>query len=98
MKFTKEFIEAFRQEAQKARWEINAWNGKSIDDLVVDYLERKELKSDDFEGCVVLSVEEAKEILWDLRVLYKQTYGCEWVKNEPWLDEFKKRIEKAEGK
>ena len=50
------------------------------------------------EPKVVLTVEEAKDILWDLRDLYKQTYGYEWVKNEPWFDEFKKRIEQAEGK
>ena len=47
------------------------------------------------EPKVWLTVEEAKGILWDLRDLYKQTYGYEWVKNEPWFDEFKKRIEQA---
>lgn len=66
-----------------------------------------EFEPDDFDGgcfqngkdhLVRLTVEEAKGILWDLRDLYKQTYGYEWVKNEPWFDEFKKRIEKAEGK
>lgn len=64
-----------------------------------------DFKPEDFDGCcqngndhVVLTIEEAKGILWDLRDLYKQTYGYEWVKNEPWFDEFKKRIEKAEGK
>ena len=49
------------------------------------------------EKIIILTVEEAKGILWDLRDLYKQTYGYEWVKNEPWFDEFKKRIEQAEG-
>ena len=48
------------------------------------------------EKFITLTVEEAKGILWDLRDLYKQTYGYEWVKNEPWFDEFKKRIEQAE--
>ena len=95
MKLSKEFIAMFREEAKKAQWEINCWNGKSIDDLVVDYLERKELKPKDITGTVCLSVEEAYDILWDLRDLYKQTYGYEWVKNEPWFDEFKKRIEQA---
>lgn len=65
-----------------------------------------DFEADDFEsGCcqngkdhITLTIEEAKGILWDLRDLYKQTYGYEWVKNEPWFDEFKKRIEKAEGK
>ena len=47
---------------------------------------------------VWLTVEEAYDILWDMRDLYKQTYGYEWVKNEPWFDEFKKRIQRAEGK
>ena len=41
MKLSKEFIAIFREEAKKAQWEINRWNGKSIDDLVIDYLERK---------------------------------------------------------
>lgn len=62
MKLSKEFIAMFREEAKKAQWEINRWNGKSIDDLVVDYLERKELKPEDFTGAVILTVEEAKEI------------------------------------
>lgn len=61
MKLSKEFIAMFREEAKKAQWEINRWNGKSIDDLVVDYLEHKELKPEDFTGAVVLSIEEAKE-------------------------------------
>lgn len=62
-----------------------------------------DFKPEDFDGCfqngkghIVLTVEEAKGILWDLRDLYKQTYGYEWVKNEPWFDEFKKRIQQAE--
>lgn len=63
MKLSKEFIAMFREEAHRARWEINSWNGKGIDDLVVDYLERKELKPEDFTGVVVLSIEEACEIL-----------------------------------
>lgn len=63
MKLSKEFIAMFREEAKKAQWEINCWNGKSIDDLVVDYLERKELKPEDFTGAVVLTVEEAKRIM-----------------------------------
>lgn len=72
------------------------------EDAVSDYdlfeSEIEELYQKPEEPKVELTIDEAKEILWDLRVLYKQTYGCEWVKNEPWLDEFKKRIEKAEGK
>ena len=63
MKLNKKFIAMFREEAKKAQWEINCWNGKSIDDLVVDYLERKELKPEDFTGMVVLTIKEAKEIL-----------------------------------
>ena len=63
MKLSKEFIAMFREEAKKAQWEINCWNGKSIDDLVVDYLERKELKPEDFTGAVVLTVEEAEKLM-----------------------------------
>lgn len=62
MKLSKEFIAMFREEAKKAQWEINSWNGKSIDDLVIDYLERKELKPDDFTGAVILTVDEAKRV------------------------------------
>mgnify|MGYP003292640444 CR=1 FL=1 len=64
MKLSKEFIAMFRDEVKKAQWEINCWNGKSIDDLVVDYLERKELKPEDFTGAVILTVEEAKTLLF----------------------------------
>lgn len=60
-------------------------------------LEIEGFEQDDFEDIVVLSVEEAKGILWDLRDLYKQTYGREWVKAEPWFDEFKNRIARAEA-
>ena len=69
MKLSKEFIAMFREEAKKAQWEINRWNGKSIDDLVVDYLERKELKPEDFRDVVVLTVKEAKEIAEKLKDL-----------------------------
>ena len=103
MKLSKEFIAMFRKEAKKAQWEINSWNGKSIDDLVVDYLERKELKPDDFEGAVVLTNEEAKLIISS----YVDTV-CELVKLLG-IPELKinypkpialiiERIEKAEGK
>ena len=74
MKLSKEFVAMFRKEAKKAQWEINSWNGKSIDDLVVDYLERKELKPEDFTGAVILTVDEAKEIsfhLYKLATLYE---------------------------
>ena len=71
MKLSKEFIAMFREEAKKAQWEINSWNGKSIDDLVVDYLERKELKPDDFTGAVVLNLHEAKAVLGAYQALAK---------------------------
>lgn len=65
-------------------------------DVIRDELEYYMFTSDDFTGTVCLTVAEAKGILWDLRDLYKQIYGYEWVKNEPWFNEFKKRIEQAE--
>ena len=95
MKLSKEFIAIFREEAKKAQWEINRWNGKSIDDLVVDYLERKELKPEDFKDVVVLTVEEAKE-------MRRLMFGLEMEGVVP-CDEFKamrnnlkKRIKQAE--
>ena len=57
---------------------------------------KQDFEPDDFKGMVCLTVDEAKDILWDLRDFYKQTYGYEWVKNEPWFDEFKNRIKRAE--
>ena len=69
MKLSKKFIAMFREEAKKAQWEINRWNGKSIDDLVVDYLERKELKPEDFKDVVVLTVKEAKLVQGGIRLL-----------------------------
>lgn len=93
MKLSKEFIAMFREEAHRARWEINSWNGKGIDDLVVDYLERKELKPEDFTGAVILTVDEAKDVLHSL--------NCAWsrcpVKAEC-KDLVKKKIKQAEGK
>ena len=93
MKLSKEFIAMFREEAKRARWEINSWNGKSIDDLVVDYLERKELKPEDFTGAVVLTVEEAKKISdaldWVDGYMYSNAYGKD-------IEAFKKRIEQVE--
>ncbi len=58
---------------------------------------KQDFEPDDFVGCVVLTTEEASGILWDLRDFYKQIYGYEWVKNEPWFAEFKKRIEQAQS-
>lgn len=99
MKLSKEFIAMFREEAKRAQWEINSWNGKSIDDLVVDYLERKELKPEDFKDVVVLTVEEAKELMKLLDL-------CEyWLTNnnvsydcDAWASLLEERIEQAEGK
>lgn len=71
---------------------------KGLDKVYGLEFEDVEFDQEDFTGVVILTVEEAKGILWDLRDLYKQTYGYEWVKNEPWFAEFKWRIEQAEGK
>ena len=98
MKLSKEFIAMFREEAKKAQWEINCWNGKSIDDLVVDYLERKELKPEDFTGAVVLKVDEAKtikDLIWKLQCSQPNAMNADdwftyWAMNG--------RIEQAEGK
>ena len=90
MKLSKEFISKFREEAKRAKWEINRWNGKSIDDLVVDYLERKELKPEDFTGAVVLSIEEAKALSRRIP---------EFKENGDWqlpIERLKERITKVE--
>lgn len=92
MKLSKEFIAIFREEAKKAQWEINCWNGKSIDDLVIDYLERKELKPEDFKGAVILTVEEAKALL---RRIPKFKECGDWQLP---IERLKERISKAEGK
>lgn len=99
MKLSKEFIALFREEAKKAQWEINRWNGKSIDDLVVDYIERKELKPEDFTGAVVLTVEEAKEFLiafQDLIDLHEDGYIKITDFGFDVFDLVKKRTEQAE--
>jgi hypothetical protein len=99
MKLSKEFIEKFRKEAKKAQWEINRWNGKSIDDLVVDYLEDHEFNQDDFENMVCLTIEEAKQVkvflddaieLHDKGVVVIQSSGFDTVQL------IKERIKKVE--
>ena len=99
MKLSKEFIAMFREEAKRAQWEINRWNGKSIDDLVVDYLERKELKPEDFKGVVVLTVEEAKTLevfIDDAIVLDEKGYIHITDEGFETISFLKKRIEQAE--
>lgn len=99
MKLSKEFIAVFREEAKKAQWEINSWNGKSIDDLVVDYIERKELKPEDFQGCVVLTVKEAKELALKLKnnaeFFFLQTGEFDYDTNDLW-ECLTEKIEQAE--
>ena len=57
----------------------------------------QEMKSNYGQAPLVwMTIEEAKGILWDLQDLYKQTYGYDWLKQEPWFDEFKKRIKQAQ--
>ena len=102
MKLSKEFIEIFRLEAKKAQWEINSWNGKGIDDLVVDYLERKELKPEDFTGVVVLTIEEAKEIIGtyigtNCEIVKQHGIPELKIKNPDWLIHLLERIEHAEA-
>jgi hypothetical protein len=92
MKLSKEFIAVFRKEAKKAQWEINSWNGKGIDDLVVDYLEHKELKPEDFTGAVILTVDEAKALL---RRIPEFKESGDWQLP---IERLKERIAKAEGK
>ena len=101
MKLSKEFIAMFREEAKKAQWEINSWNGKSIDDLVVDYLERKELKPEDFKGVVVLTVNQAKELALKLmsndEFFFRQTGEFDYDTEALWQF-LTDKIEQAEGK
>ena len=94
MKLSKEFIAMFREEAKKAQWEVNSWNGKSIDDLVVDYLERKELKPEDFTGAVILTAEEAK-VLHSIVMDSKHDH-CITQEDADVFSVFTKRIEQAE--
>lgn len=97
MKLSKEFIAKFREEAKRARWEINSWNGKGIDDLVVDYIERKELKPEDFTGAIVLSIEEACEILDYLGYLHLSGGRDSFLKGlEKCNQNLYERIEQAE--
>lgn len=96
MKLSKKFFDDLHEISRLSFYEKNLWIGKLVPEIIVDNLKKRDITPDDFEDIVCLTVEEAKGILWDLRDLYKQTYGYEWVKNEPWFDEFKKRIEQAE--
>ena len=99
MKLSKEFIAMFREEARRARWEINSWNGKSVDDLVVDYLERKELKPEDFTGAVVLTIPQAKELAMKLKnngeFFFFQTGEFDYDTDELWQC-LTEKIEQAE--
>ena len=64
-----------------------------------EFLEKmnQEMKSNYGQAPLVwMTIDEAKGILWDLRDLYKQTYGYDWLKQEPWFDEFKNRIKQAQ--
>lgn len=64
-----------------------------------EFLEKmnKEMKPNYGKAPLVwMTIDEAKGILWDLRDLYKQTYGYDWLKQEPWFDEFKNRIKQAQ--
>ena len=64
-----------------------------------EFLEKmnQEMKSNYGQTPLVwMTIDEAKGILWDLRDLHKQTYGYDYVKNEPWFDEFKNRIKQAQ--
>ena len=78
---------------EQALKDNTAWIGKTVLELTCEAIKKHGLSQEDVENCVVLSIEEAKDVLHSL--------NCAWsrcpVKAEC-KDLIKKKIEEAEDK
>lgn len=63
MRFSQKFFDDLNEIGQAAFIEKNMWVGKLVPEIIVDNLKKRGITSDDLEGCVVLTVEEAKGLL-----------------------------------
>lgn len=69
MKLSKKFLEDLHKIGEDAFVEKNWWIGKLVPEIICDNLQKRGINQEDFEDCVILTVEEAKAIAFDLKFL-----------------------------
>ena len=60
MKYSKKFIEDLHKIGEWAFVEKNMWVGKLVPEIICDNLQKRGISQEDIEGCVILSVDDAK--------------------------------------
>lgn len=100
MEFTKKFYDDLHKIGQDAFIEKNMWIGKLVPEIIADNLQKRGINQEDIEGCVMLTVEEAKDFLgWLHNSQWKHRTDLEYAEDwqRDWIRYLKERIEKAEG-
>lgn len=101
MKLSKKFIEDLHKIGEDAFIEKNQWIGKLVPDIIIDNLKKRGINQEDIEGCVVLTVEEAKELeamTYDFLETFESQFKDvdEWNRYVKLHQLLKERIEQTE--
>ena len=96
MKLSKKFIEDLHKIGEDAFIEKNQWIGKLVPEIIIDNLQKRGISQEDIEGCVILTVEEAKHLL--SIVMDSAHDHCINQEEADVFHKFVKKIEQAEGK
>lgn len=62
MKLSEKFLSNLKAIIDLAFKEKNFWVGKTVQEITIDTLKERGIEPDDFQGAVILTVEEAKVI------------------------------------
>jgi len=92
MKSNKKFPPALGAIVDQALKDKSAWIGKTVQELTCEAIRKRGLSQEDTEGCICLTLDEAKALLRRIP---------EFKENGDWqlpIERLKERIAKAEGK
>lgn len=99
MKFSKKFLEDLHKIGEWSFVEKNMWIGKLVPEIIVDNLQKRGINQEDVEGCVVLTLNQAKELALKLKnnaeFFFLQTGEFDYDTDELWQC-LTEKIEQAE--
>ena len=96
MKSNKKFPPSLRATIDQGLKDKSAWIGKTVQELTCEAIKKRGISQEDIEGCVCLTIEEAKRVqsaLWELLRNSNDKNSKEWLTY--WM--VNERVDQAEG-
>ena len=101
MKSNKKFPPELRAIIDQGLKDKSAWIGKTVQELTCEAIKKRGINQEDVEGCVVLTVKEAKEfeaMIYDFLETFESQFDIpEWNHYVNLHQLLEKRIKQTEG-